>query len=48
MNAKQVDHTLALVGYLGQLTRHKVGELFRSIVSNADREDVAIARELTS
>ncbi len=48
MNAKQVDHKLALVGYLGQLTRHKVGELFRSIVSNADREDVAIARELTS
>ncbi|MFZ4596241.1 MAG: acyl-CoA dehydrogenase family protein, partial [Verrucomicrobiaceae bacterium] len=48
MNAKQVDHKLALVGYLGQLTRHKVGELFRSIVSNADREGVAIARELTS
>jgi hypothetical protein len=48
MNAKQIDHKLALVGYLGQLTRHKVGELFRSIVSNADREGVAIARELTS
>ena len=48
MNAKQVDHTLALVGYLGQLTRHKVGELFRSIASNADSEGVAIARELVS
>ena len=48
MNAKQIDHKLALVGYLGQLTRHKVGELFRSIVSNADREGVAIAPELTS
>jgi alkylation response protein AidB-like acyl-CoA dehydrogenase len=48
MNAKQVGHTLALVGYLGQLTRQKVGELFRSIASNADSEGVAIARELIS
>jgi alkylation response protein AidB-like acyl-CoA dehydrogenase len=46
MNAKQVDHTLSLVHYLGELARQKVNELFRSIASNADKEGVALAREL--
>jgi len=46
LNATQVGHTLALVHYLGQVTRQKVNELFRSIASNADSEGVALAREL--
>ncbi len=46
MPSAQVEHTLALVRYFGELTRQKVGELFRSIASNADSEGYALAKAM--
>ena len=46
MNAAEVDHTLRLVGYFAELTRQKVGELFRSLARNADNEGYAVARHV--
>lgn len=46
MNAREVEHTLLLVTYLGQLTRIKVGELFRAVARHADRDAMRVTRNL--
>lgn len=45
MNSAQVDHMLKLVTYFGELTRQKVGELFRALSHNTDSAGYAVARQ---
>jgi hypothetical protein len=46
VDAAHVDHTLMLVHYFGELTRVKVGELFRSASSKHDASARAMTKEL--
>lgn len=46
LSARQVEHTLLLVHYAGQLARFKVGELFRQIAQNADTDGKTLAQRL--
>jgi alkylation response protein AidB-like acyl-CoA dehydrogenase len=46
MTVAQVEHTLSLIRYFAELTRQKVGELFRGISKNADSEGYALAKAL--
>ncbi len=40
----QMEHTLRLSQYFAELTRQKIGELFRGIATNADTAGYAVAR----
>ena len=46
MNSAQVEHLLSLVRYFGELTRQKVGELFRGLAHNTDSAGYAVARQV--
>ena len=43
-DTKRMDHLLKLTSYFAELTKQKVGELFRGISANADAEGYAVAR----
>jgi hypothetical protein len=46
LNAREVEHTLLLVRYAGQLSRIKIGELFRGIAHNPDADASKLAKQL--